>query len=133
MKKLFLIIVLFNIYTSTFSQVVFQVVSNPCNPALEQSYPFEYAAQLDVGLDWINIPNPFLSQNAIQGELVFVNDGTTPGVFANIGTPPISVETTTDACDSTTWTQDLTGKIAVIWRGGCEFGCKALKAQNRGE
>ncbi|MBI2280990.1 MAG: T9SS type A sorting domain-containing protein [Bacteroidetes bacterium] len=125
MKRLVLILSLFGVYTSTFSQVVVQVVSNPCNPASEQSYNFEIA-------DWTNSPDMLLPANSVQAELVFVNDGTTPGVFTNIGTPPLSVETTTDACEDSLWTQDLTGKIAVIWRGGCEFSCKVDKAQNRG-
>ena len=125
MKKLSLFTTLLVICTTGFSQVVFQVISNPCNPASEQSYNFEIA-------DWTNSPDMLIVANAVQAELVFVNDGTTPGVFTNIGTPTISVETTTDACETGTWTQDLTGKIAVIWRGLCAFGCKALNAQNRG-
>ena len=125
MKKLSLFITLLVICTTSFSQVVFQVISNPCNPASEQSYNFEIA-------DWTNSPDMLIVANAVQAELVFVNDGTTPGVFTNIGTPPLSVETTTDACEDSVWTQDLTGKIAVIWRGSCEFSCKAEKAQNRG-
>ena len=125
MKKLSLFITLLIIYTTSFSQVAFQVISNPCNPSSENSYNFELA-------QWANSPNMLLFQNIVQAELVLVNDGTTPGVFTNIGTPPISLETTTDACDSATWTQDLTGKIAVIWRGLCEFSCKAKNAQDRG-
>ena len=129
MKTLILLITTTLLATTTFSQVAFQVISNPCNTALEQSYPLVYVESFST--DW-NCPDITNSSNAIQGELVFVNDGTTPGVFTNIGSPPISVETTTDACDSATWTQDLTGKIAVIWRGGCEFSCKAEKAQSKG-
>ncbi len=37
-----------------------------------------------------------------------------------------------DACDPITNGGDLTGKIAVIRRGDCEFGFKALAAQNEG-
>lgn len=128
MKKVSLFVTLLGIYVPSFSQVVFQVVSNPCNLALEQSYPLVYVDTLS---NW-NCPDITNPSNAIQAELVFVNDGTTPGVFTNIGTPPLSVETTTDACEDSVWTQDLTGKIAVIWRGGCEFSCKAERAQNKG-
>ena len=132
MKTLNLLVIAVLLTINGFTQVVVQVVSNPCNPASEQTYPFEYAGNLDgSATDW-NEPNILLTANAVQAELVFVNDGTTPGVFANIGTPPLSVETTTDACEDSVWTQDLTGKIAVIWRGGCQFSCKAEKAQNRG-
>ncbi len=36
------------------------------------------------------------------------------------------------ACDPLTNGTDLTGKIAVVYRGACEFGFKALQAQNEG-
>lgn len=124
MKTLILLTTLILLAVTSFSQEV-RIVSNPCNPASEQAYPFQYA-------EWSNTPDIMLPQNIIQAELVLANDGTTSGVFTNIGTPPISVETTTDACETGTWTQDLTGKIAVIWRGLCEFSCKAENAQNRG-
>ena len=39
---------------------------------------------------------------------------------------------TNDACDPITNGGDLTGKIAVIRRGECEFGFKSLAAQNEG-
>lgn len=57
-----------------------------------------------------------LTTTPITASAVFVNDGT--------GTP-------TQACGTTIQT-NLTGKIAMIDRGGCEFGYKALKAQQRG-
>ena len=51
----------------------------------------------------------------VTAEIVLVNDGT---------------GTLTDACSAVTNT--ITGKIAVIDRGSCEFGFKALQAQNAG-
>ena len=39
---------------------------------------------------------------------------------------------TNDACDEITNGSDLSGKIAVIRRGECEFGFKSLAAQNEG-
>lgn len=128
MKKQILLIVTTLFTTLTFSQVAFQVISNPCDSTLEQSYQLIYVDTLS-GWNCPDITNP---SNAIQGELAFVNDGSTPGIFANIGTPPISIETTTDACEDALWTQDLTGKIAVIWRGTCEYSCKAKRAQSKG-
>lgn len=113
------------------AQVVFEVVSNPCNPASEQGYPMQYIQYLDIPIDW-SVPDMNLNSSAIQAELVFADDGTTPGVFVTLGTPSISLETTTNGCDSTTWVQDLTGKIAVMWRGDCQFGLKAFNAQKRG-
>ena len=37
-----------------------------------------------------------------------------------------------DACDPVTNGGDLNGKVAVVRRGACEFGFKALQAQNAG-
>src|SRR5690554_3170029 len=37
-----------------------------------------------------------------------------------------------EACDPATNGADLTGKIAVLYRGGCEFGLKAYNAQQAG-
>jgi len=51
----------------------------------------------------------------LTAELILVSDGTIPD---------------SDACE--TIQNDLTGKIALIDRGTCEFGSKALKAQNAG-
>lgn len=47
------------------------------------------------------------------------------GTFVNDGEG-----TTTDACDGTI--ENITGKIAFIDRGSCEFGLKALNAENAG-
>jgi extracellular elastinolytic metalloproteinase len=57
-----------------------------------------------------------VSTTPVTGNAVFVNDGT--------GSPTL-------ACGTAIQT-NLTGKIALIDRGGCEFGYKALKAQQRG-
>ncbi len=51
----------------------------------------------------------------LSGTATFVNDGE---------------GTTTDACDGTI--TNVTGKIAFIDRGSCEFGTKALNAENAG-
>jgi len=45
---------------------------------------------------------------------------------------PSGTSDTNDACDEITNGSDLSGKIAVIRRGECEFGFKALAAQNEG-
>ena len=56
-----------------------------------------------------------MTTTPVVGDAVFVNDGT-----AN----------STQGCG--TLTGNLTGKIALIDRGSCEFGAKALKAQQKG-
>ena len=45
---------------------------------------------------------------------------------------PSGTSDTNDACDEITNGSDLSGKIAVIRRGECEFGFKSLAAQNEG-
>ncbi len=59
----------------------------------------------------------------VQGELMLVEDGT-PGM--NAQNHPISQQ----GC--TTLVNNLTGKIAVVYRNTCEFGRKVLMAQQAG-
>ena len=63
------------------------------------------------------------TSNAVMDTLMLVEDGT-PGVN------PQGVDSTHEGCSSLI--NDLTGKIAVIYRNTCEFGVKALNAQNAG-
>lgn len=131
MKKIILfLIVLFSQYYISNAQVGFEILNNSCNPNFVGEINSILAGNID-GSDsgWDN-PNMLLPQNAVQGCLVLVNDGSTPGIIDNGGNS--SHPTTQDACDSTTWIQDLTGKIAVYYRGSCEFGLKAWNAQKRG-
>lgn len=129
MKKLFLLFVVLIYVKVSKSQVVFEIVSNTCDTNTLGSYPFEYAGELDgSSIDWScpDITNP---ANAVQGCMVFINDGVNSG---GIGTPPTTINYAF-GCDTTNSTnQDLTGKIAVIYRGTCEFGLKAYNAQLRG-
>lgn len=55
----------------------------------------------------------------VSGEVVIVNDG-------------IDDPFATDGCEDLLNADELVGKIALIDRGGCEFGCKALGAQEAG-
>jgi hypothetical protein len=92
----------------------------------------------------------FLGINAVSGPLEFINDGT-PGIVgdgidtdnwsnppinngAPMGSPPlVGVPKAWLAGDTTNYlTQDMTGKIAVCYRGFYEFGFKAYNAQLRG-
>ncbi|RMG80111.1 MAG: T9SS C-terminal target domain-containing protein [Bacteroidetes bacterium] len=60
-----------------------------------------------------------VSDVPVTGEVVIVNDGV-DDPFA------------TDGCEDLLNADELVGKIALIDRGGCEFGCKALRAQEAG-
>ncbi|MGE0561752.1 MAG: PA domain-containing protein [Flavobacteriales bacterium] len=130
MKKITTLFIILTISLTSFSQVVFDIISNTCNPAVVGTFPFEYAGELDgSSTDWgcPDITNP---ANAVQGCLVLVNDGSSG--TTTFGTPAITVNNSVLGCDSTNWAQDLTGKIAVIFRGSCQFGLKAYNAQKRG-
>jgi PA domain/Secretion system C-terminal sorting domain len=130
MKKLLLSLIILTTSALSSAQVIFGITSNLCDTTTEHYYNYEYAGNLFGGsTDW-NTPNMLLDSNSIQGCLVMVNDGSTG--TSVIGTPSFTVNSSALACDSTTWTQDLTGKIAVLYRGGCEFGLKAFNAQKRG-
>ena len=72
---------------------------------------------------WTSTPDMTNPANAVQGILMMVEDGT-PGT--NPQGNPISQE----GCNPLI--NDLTGKIAVIWRNTCQFGEKILNAQNAG-
>jgi hypothetical protein len=62
-----------------------------------------------------------------------IDDGTL-GLVSGVGTPPLNnIPKSTLGCDTLgNISQDLTGKIAVIYRGSCEYGLKAYNAQKRG-
>jgi len=80
--------------------------------------PANIAATYETGLavDW---GLEITSMNGVTGEVVEVNDG-------NFN--PYA----TDACEDILNGADIAGKIALIDRGGCEFGTKALNAENEG-
>ncbi len=92
------------------AQVIFYVQAPSPN---EGNYEFTYAD--DEATDW-NVPDMDDPINAIESEMVLIDDDS--GLDNPIG------------CDEVV--NDLTGKIAVLYRGTCEFGTKALNAQNAG-
>ena len=85
-----------------------------------------------------------------SGPLLTINDGPLAGDYEGVPAAfggeivdltedlvlveddPSGTSDTNDACDEITNGSDLSGKIAVIRRGECEFGFKSLAAQNEG-
>jgi hypothetical protein len=93
----------------TFAQVIFQVQT----PApLAGNYTLTWADP--GGNDWAT-PDLLIPANAETGILKFVD---VPGGDTIACSPPL--------------TANLTGNIAVVYRASCEFGAKALAAQNAG-
>lgn len=106
MKKFLLVtaITLFSFVSG--AQVIFYVESPSPN---EGSYDLTYATP---GGGW-GTPDLADPVNAITAEVEWVSNG-----VDSLSCDPLTV--------------DLTGKIAVLYRGDCEFGLKALNAYNAG-
>lgn len=130
MKKITLLLGMVVAASVGFSQIIFDVTSAPTCTSLEHSWNFEIASSDGTQAGWGASPNMFQGVNSITADMEMVDDGTTPGTMDTGGSSPH--DTSQDACDSTTWSQDLTGKIAVLFRGACEFGLKSFNAQKRG-
>ena len=95
-------------YAHTNAQITVYVVEPP---AISRGYTFTWA---DPGGGWgtADLNNPL---NSVQDTIMLVDDGTAA-----------------DSLGCNALTNNLTGKIAVVYRGTCQFGTKALNAQNAG-
>jgi len=99
-----------------------QVVCAGVAPAAIQGN-YEFAWADPAGGDW-SCPD-FLTPGVFVEDTLMMSDDGTPGL--NPQGNPMSAE----ACNPPQIV-DLTGKIAVIYRNTCEFGAKALAAENAG-
>jgi hypothetical protein len=107
MKKTLLTLSVFGAAMMLQAQVIFNVLSPS---SLEGNYAMEY-------VEWALTPNLINPDNSVTGELVFVNDGSTADSLG---------------CLALTNAADVAGKIAVVYRGTCQFGVKALNANQAG-
>ena len=82
-------------------------------PGLEGGYDFTWVGP-DDGWGSPDLNDP---ANSVTDTLAFVDDGTTADSLG---------------CDPLVNGVDVAGKIAVVYRGACEFGTKALNAENAG-
>lgn len=118
MKKILLFLTVLSSGFMANSQVVFSGVSPV---SIQGNYDFAWADP--AGGDW-SCPDFLVPGTFVEDTLMIVDDGT-PGL--NLQGNPLSAE----ACNGPL-INDLTGKIAVIYRNTCEFGYKALQAQDAG-
>ncbi|MCH2223171.1 MAG: T9SS type A sorting domain-containing protein [Crocinitomicaceae bacterium] len=119
MKKILLSLAVIALGFSAQSQVIVAGIA-PAN--IVGNYDFTWADP--AGGDW-STPDFLIPGTFVKDTLVLVEDGT-PGT--NPQGNPISQE----GCSPLTNGTDVNGKIAVIYRNTCEFGTKALNAQNAG-
>lgn len=116
MKKLLLSISALFVFALAHGQIAVKGISPA---AIAGNYTFSWA---DPAGGW-GTPDFTVPNTWVEDTLMMVEDGT-PGT--NPQGNPISQE----GCNPLT--NNLTGKIAVIFRNTCEFGAKALNAQNAG-
>jgi len=111
MKKVLLTIGMSaGLFAASHAQVIFAVES----PAyLQGNYPLNYAKAAD-GWGVPDLTNP---ANAVLDTLAFVSDGTAADSLG---------------CNTLVNGSQIAGKIAVVYRGSCQFGTKAKNAQNQG-
>ena len=110
MKKIGLFLSLSLLATVGMSQVTFTVQEPSANAG---SKDFTYAETGTWGV--ADLTDPI---NAVLDTMVMVDDGT------DVDNPT--------ACTAVINTDEIDGQIAVLYRGECEFGTKALNAQNAG-
>jgi len=111
MKKILLTLGLVGAVVATQAQATFSVQA----PAtIAGSYAFNYATNTGTS-PWTIIPDLTDPANVVIDTLMLVEDGSAA-----------------DSLSCGTLVNDLTGKVAFLYRGSCEFGTKALNAQNAG-
>lgn len=108
MKKTLLTLSVFGATMMLQAQIIFNVLA----PAqFTGNYEMTHAS------DWALTPDLMDPANAVTGELAFVSDGSAADSLG---------------CLALTNGADISGKIAVVYRGSCEFGAKALNANAAG-
>ena len=128
MKKILLIITLFTAIGAN-SQVVFKGVSP--SSISGNSFDFEWAEP--TGTWSTTIPDFNLQNTFVQDTLELVVDNSLSGNNPAYTIPhPLANEGCFDANGGAHSQPSLTGKIAVVWRGSCQFGLKAALAENNG-
>lgn len=121
MKKLLLSTLVLFVANVSFSQVVLKVIS-PTN--ISGSLTHVYVDSAQGTSPWFNVPDMDSAYNVLIDTLALAYDDGT-NITSN------GVNSADTACCGPV-IADVAGKIAMIYRGDCEFGTKALMAQNAG-
>ncbi len=120
MKKLLLSVIALAAFTI---QTNAQIIVRGISPAsIVGNKPFTWADNWGATPDF-NIPGVY-----VQDTLVLAEDGT-PGWDSTVAIPHTKSQ---EGCSPLINASAVAGKIAVVYRGTCEFGAKALNAQNAG-
>jgi len=117
MKKIILSLLLCSAFTISNAQIIVRGVSPA---AIANNYDFTWADPN--GGDWA-CPDFNVANTSVEDTIMLVDDGSTG---TNAQGNPVSAE----GCNPLI--NNLAGKIAVVYRNVCEFGTKALNAQNAG-
>ena len=122
MKKLILSIIIINFcLVNVFTQIQFKIESPS---SIAGNVGFTTTADPGVSpAGWTATVDLNDTANAVMDTLMFVEDGTT-------GTNPQGNPISQEGCNPLI--NDLTGKIAVVWRNTCQFGLKILYAEQAG-
>ena len=125
MKKIVVVLICLFIIQISNSQVIIQITQSPNNTSLLGVIDSRWADPVSSG--YSATPDMTDSGNAIEAELMFAEDATTFGVLdPNANNNP----SWQDACEPVI--NDLTGKIAVVYRSFCWHDIKAYYAQQAG-
>ena len=128
MKKLLLLTILISTIGAN-AQVVFKGISP--SSISGNSFDFEWAEP--TGSWSTTIPDFNLQNTFVQDTLELVVDNSLSGNNPAYTIPhPLANEGCFDANGGAHSQPSLAGKIAVVWRGSCQFGLKAALAENNG-
>ena len=117
MKKIILSIIVATFAYASNAQVVVRGVSPV---SIANNYEFTWADP--AGGDW-SCPDFLVPNTYVEAPIMLADDGTT-------GLNPQGNPLSAEACNPLV--NDLTGKIAIVYRNTCQFGTKAFNAQTAG-
>jgi len=125
MKRIYTLLTLLILSITINAQVIVQVTQSPNEQSLLGVIESRWADPASSG--YSNTPDMTDANNAIEAELIFAEDATTVGVLdPNANNNP----SWQDACEPIT--NNLTGKIAVVYRSFCWHDIKAYNVQQAG-